>query len=828
MQTDISKPPATDDTPKDLAANLERVVSPDATIPTKAGGNSAGDVQARLDEIANLEKQRLAVEVERLDLIKQRRLEEKEYQEMLHLVHGTLAEVQVAFDDLEKSGSFGGTSSSVERTCHMATLISRLDTVMRYRKAISDPELLQQISRLHSRQHEYLYVHWKGDDPVEMTRKKAQEVTRWIESVRKLEQKAKTACESAPKRGDDVEVPEASHLDELSHELGELYKRVTAAWGTFLEILPHDKALPRQCLEDLAGCLVVDDRSQAAGSDPIEICQTWFSAIALVHPDSKHGIAAELAQAADRLKEWKTSSDSGSRADAHKKPLGGKPTRESRPKVKFSGVASWSDEKEPTKDAEPPAGDPSPTKKEPATTDKPTDKPAKEAAETPTQTEPEPLQAPAPQLGSRMLPVVFGCTLVLAIAAAGYLQQRQAASDLRQAVQQQHEEFTKRLENQEQILREQFASQLKTEGAALREQLPAQLKPGEESLRQQLELFASKLNTLEEARAKQEAKERERERIQEATVAHEQTRIQEETRARELAEAVAKAKMIEGTAAPAKPTPKPVAAEKPTEAPVAKPKAAAAALKRPLPANAKPMFVNSLGMTFVPVMIEGGQTNGQVVYFSQFETRTKEFNAFVKADKYAWTQPKKPQPDDHPAVNVHWDDAREFCEWLARKEVLPYRLPSDHEWSMAVGGLEHEESLKVPKEKDSRSPNVFPWGNLFPPPLDAGNYAYPGDGFEKTAPVGSFSANAHKLHDMGGNVWEWCYDEYVPNKGDRVLRGGSWLLKQAPYMLSSYRLVLAPTSRFDYYGFRVAFTLPITGLPESGGTDKKKTEKKQN
>jgi len=104
-------------------------------------------------------------------------------------------------------------------------------------------------------------------------------------------------------------------------------------------------------------------------------------------------------------------------------------------------------------------------------------------------------------------------------------------------------------------------------------------------------------------------------------------------------------------------------------------------------------FVNSLRMNFVPVPITGGPTDGRTVLFSVWETRVKDYEVFVKETKREWPKPDFPQSGEHPAVNLTWDDAVAFCAWLTIEDrksgkIGPndvYRLPSDHEWSCAVG-----------------------------------------------------------------------------------------------------------------------------------------------
>jgi serine/threonine protein kinase len=246
-------------------------------------------------------------------------------------------------------------------------------------------------------------------------------------------------------------------------------------------------------------------------------------------------------------------------------------------------------------------------------------------------------------------------------------------------------------------------------------------------------------------------------------------------------------------------------------------------------------WTNSLEMRFVPL------GNFRI---SVFQTRIRDFEAFVQATGYdavggmssavtqngfklnemSWKAPGFQQDPDHPVVGVSWEDANQFCAWLTRKErsegTMPtfqsYRLPTDREWSRAVG-IEHEAG-NTPEERSGKIRGVYPWGEGFPPPNDVGNYAgsesrvdtpetwsvIPGfhDRYPRTSPVSAFKANGRGLCCIGGNVWEWCMDKFASTMNWRTLRGGSWATSRAEELLSSYRRGYGPLFRCDDVGFR--------------------------
>ncbi len=230
-------------------------------------------------------------------------------------------------------------------------------------------------------------------------------------------------------------------------------------------------------------------------------------------------------------------------------------------------------------------------------------------------------------------------------------------------------------------------------------------------------------------------------------------------------------------------------------------------------------FVNSLGMKFVSVP-------GTEVLFCVWDVRVQDYRAYAEANNYnvdnRCGSPVFTQGDEHPVVNVSWNNAKAFCAWLTKKEraegkIKPnqsYRLPMDWEWSVAAG-LD-ESRAGSPKDKDRKNKSVYPWGTEWPPPTGAGNYS-PSlyvDNFEKTSPVGSFTANRYGLYDMGGNVWQWCEDYYDGQSGDHVSRGADWRDYDSEALLSSYRVNGSPD--FCFYGLGFRCVLAGSSAPEAG------------
>lgn len=197
-------------------------------------------------------------------------------------------------------------------------------------------------------------------------------------------------------------------------------------------------------------------------------------------------------------------------------------------------------------------------------------------------------------------------------------------------------------------------------------------------------------------------------------------------------------------------------------------------------------------------------------YLSETEVSNAEFRQFDPNHNSGELQGNDLNGDKQPAVNLNWEQAALYCNWLSEKASLTpfyivadnkvsgfnpaadgYRLPSEAEWEWAA------------RDQGNNVPLRFPWGETMPPATRDGNYADVSaaailgtiitdytDGHVASAQVASFPANRKGLYDMGGNVAEWVHDYYDlaivdseatlldplgPDSGEHhVIRGSAW------------------------------------------------------
>jgi formylglycine-generating enzyme required for sulfatase activity len=185
--------------------------------------------------------------------------------------------------------------------------------------------------------------------------------------------------------------------------------------------------------------------------------------------------------------------------------------------------------------------------------------------------------------------------------------------------------------------------------------------------------------------------------------------------------------------------------------------------------------------------------------------------------KYTWRNPGFLQTDSHPVVNVTWNDAVAFCQWLSEVEGKEYRLPTEAEWEYACRA-----GTTTAYYHGDDPAGLAQVGNVAGVPARTtfpGDAAVsPRDGYVATLPVGRFRDNEFGLHDMHGNVWEWCADWYdlgyygrSPEENPsgaaygslRVSRGGSWNIGPRSCRSAS-RNAFGPGTRSHDLGFRVA------------------------
>lgn len=222
-------------------------------------------------------------------------------------------------------------------------------------------------------------------------------------------------------------------------------------------------------------------------------------------------------------------------------------------------------------------------------------------------------------------------------------------------------------------------------------------------------------------------------------------------------------------------------------------------------------------------------TIGRRFAVGKYEVTVEEFAGFVEATRHVtenrcwtyenaelkersgrgWRTPGFSQDGRHPVTCVSWRDARAYVRWLSAETGQRYRLLTEAEWEYAA-------------RAGTPSRYRYHWGNLAG--TDRAHCEGCGSRFanDRTAPVGSFGANALGLHDMHGNIWEWVEDCWHGgyrgmasdggarttggNCAARILRGGAWNSRPDD-LRAAHRVRDTADARYFGTGFRVARTL---------------------
>ena len=187
------------------------------------------------------------------------------------------------------------------------------------------------------------------------------------------------------------------------------------------------------------------------------------------------------------------------------------------------------------------------------------------------------------------------------------------------------------------------------------------------------------------------------------------------------------------------------------------------------------------------------------VTVGQFATFVADTNHNMGTEAKNWRPPGFPQTDAHPVVCVSHDDAVAYAGWLSDRTLHRYRLPSEAEWEHACR---------------AGTTTARWWGDEWDPERANENGTH-------TTEQGAYKANPFGLHDMVGNVFEWCADAWhdsyrrAPTDGSawqarkptsRVVRGGTWE-HSVHFARAGLRSCIEASGRGSWSGFRLARTL---------------------
>ncbi len=201
-------------------------------------------------------------------------------------------------------------------------------------------------------------------------------------------------------------------------------------------------------------------------------------------------------------------------------------------------------------------------------------------------------------------------------------------------------------------------------------------------------------------------------------------------------------------------------------------------------------------MEFVSIPVMG-------CWVGKYEVSNKQYRQFKGDHSSGSFRNNDLDGDLQPVVEVSWNDANEFCDWLNAKfggqldSGDVFRLPTGHEWETFASCGEIRD---------------FPWGSEWPPlfgnfgPMEDYN-----DEFPVTCPVEESGVNEWGLYGIGGNVWEWCADSAGSDGALRVIKGGAWNLSRPDALKIANMSQDAPDRKNSFIGFRVVIGKKLVG-----------------
>ncbi|AUS04155.1 formylglycine-generating enzyme family protein [Pseudotamlana carrageenivorans] len=225
-----------------------------------------------------------------------------------------------------------------------------------------------------------------------------------------------------------------------------------------------------------------------------------------------------------------------------------------------------------------------------------------------------------------------------------------------------------------------------------------------------------------------------------------------------------------------------------------------------------PEFIEVTGGTFTMGNKDGAKGSDEVpthkITLSDFSIGKTEIT--VAQYRYYCNEtgvemPKEPNwgwNDNSPIINVSWDEAVNYCDWLSEKLKGKITLPTEAQWEYAARGGNKSKGYNYSGGNKMKNVGWF---------IENSN--------DKTQPVATKKPNELGIYDMSGNVWEWCLDWYkkeyyaksttidplnIISADYKVLRGGSWY-NDASYCHVANRSSNEPKYRHGYNltGFRV-------------------------